>query len=86
MAVDPELLELLVCPKSRGELELVELPSAVASRLVERYKEHFEEEEPSVTQGLLCRESELLYPIVADIPVMLIEEALPASILEGEVD
>lgn len=84
MAVDRELLDLLVCPKSRGELELVELPREVAQRLVERYREHFDGEDPVVEQGLLCRESELLYPIVADIPVMLIEEALPASILERE--
>jgi len=27
VAVDPELLEILVCPKSKGALELVELPA-----------------------------------------------------------
>lgn len=83
MSVDPELLSLLVCPKSRGALELVELPAALRARLVDRYREHFRDEVPVVEQGLLCRESGLLYPIVSDIPVMLVDEALPASTLSS---
>ncbi len=81
MAVDEELLAILVCPKSHGELQIVELPADLGQRLVEKYREHFDDEEPVVEQGLLCKESELLYPIVSDIPVMLVEEALPASVL-----
>jgi uncharacterized protein YbaR (Trm112 family) len=81
MSVNPELLAMLVCPKSRGALELVELPNPVRARLVEHYREHFRDEEPVVEQGLLCRESGLVYPIVSDIPVMLVDEALPASAL-----
>jgi uncharacterized protein YbaR (Trm112 family) len=79
MAVDPELLAILVCPKSKGDLELIELPTEVRSSLVEKYREHFRDEEPVVEQGLFCAESGLVYPIVSDIPIMLIEEALPAS-------
>ena len=37
------------------------------------------EDEPVVEEGLYCAESQLVYPIVSDIPIMLIEEALPAS-------
>jgi uncharacterized protein YbaR (Trm112 family) len=81
MAVDPELLEILVCPKSRGELTLVELPAELRSSLIEKYREHFRDEEPVVEQGLYCAASGLVYPIVSDIPIMLIEEALPASVL-----
>lgn len=81
MAVDPELLEILVCPKTKGELALVDLPSEVRASLVEKYREHFRDEEPVVEQGLYCADSELVYPIVSDIPIMLIEEALPASVL-----
>ena len=79
MAVDPELLEILVCPKTKGDLELVELPQEVRQTLVEKYREHFRDEEPVVEQGLYCEKSQLVYPIVSDIPIMLIEEALPAS-------
>lgn len=79
MAVDPELLSILVCPKSRGPLEVVELPAELRARLVERYREHFRDEAPVVEQGLYCAESSLVYPIVSDIPVLLVDEALPAS-------
>ncbi len=79
MAVDPELLEILVCPKTKGELEVVELPEDVRQMLREKYREHFRDEEPVVEQGLFCALSELVYPVVSDIPIMLIDEALPAS-------
>ena len=79
MSIDSELLEILVCPKTKGSLELVELPEDLRKTLVEKYREHFRDEEPMVEEGLYCAESGLVYPIVSDIPVMLIEEALPAS-------
>lgn len=78
-----DLLGILVCPKSKGELRLVSLPTAVCDALVDRYREHFQDEEPQVRQGLLCDASGLLYPIVSGIPVMLVEEALPASVLDA---
>jgi uncharacterized protein YbaR (Trm112 family) len=81
MAVDPELLEILRCPKSHGELRLVELPEEIRKNLTEKYREHFREEEPQVEVGLLSTDSDLVYPVVSDIPVMLIDEALPASVL-----
>ena len=79
MAVDPELLEILVCPKTRGELELVQLPDATRRELIEKYREHFRDEDPVVEEGLYCAKSKLIYPIVSDIPIMLVEEALPAE-------
>ena len=79
MPVDAELLELLVCPKSKGALTVTPLPAAVCERLVARYKEHFAGDEPEVSEGLWCRESGLVYPIVSDIPIMLAAEALPAA-------
>lgn len=81
MALDPELLEILVCPKTKGELELVSLPEEIRQQLVEKYREHFRDEEPVVEEGLYSPDSKLVYPIVSDIPIMLVDEALPASVL-----
>lgn len=83
MAIDPQLLDILVCPESHGELELVDLPAAVRPMLVEKYREHFRDDEPVAEQGLLCRDSAKLYPIISDIPMMIQDEALPASILDA---
>jgi len=54
MSVDPQLLEILVCPKCKGELEYRESESM-----------------------LVCRACALIYPVRDDIPIMLIDEALP---------
>ncbi len=89
MALDPELLAILACPKTLGELEVVEMPEEVRPTLVEKYR--FRDEEPKVVQGLYCRESQLVYPVLrygdaedeSDIPVMLEDDALPASILDS---
>ncbi|HOW54350.1 MAG TPA: Trm112 family protein [Syntrophorhabdaceae bacterium] len=54
-AISKELLEILCCPKCKGDLVLLDSG-----------------------EGLVCRTCSLLYPIKDDIPVMLIEEALPA--------
>jgi len=54
MAIDKNLLDILVCPKCKGDLEL------------------------STNEGSLnCKTCSLKYPIRGNIPVMLIEEALP---------
>ena len=74
--MDTQLLELLVCPKSHGELEIVDLEKSVSTRLVEKYREHFPDAPPVVEQGLFCAASDLVYPIVSEIPILLIEEAL----------
>ncbi len=54
MGISPDLLQILACPKCKGELQL-------------NNKE----------VGLTCTACQLVYPIRDDIPIMLIEEALP---------
>jgi uncharacterized protein len=79
MPVDPQLLEILVCPACKAGVELIPLPPADCAMLVERYREKFRDEVPDVREGLKCTSCQRVYPIVSDIPVMLIDEALPAA-------
>ena len=81
MAVDQEVLDILVCPACKGELQLVDLPETARRPLVDKYREHFRDEEPVIEQGLHCGASKLVFPIVSDIPIMLEDEALADSVL-----
>jgi uncharacterized protein len=54
MAISKELLEILACPRCKGDLELT-----------------------AGEDGLICRKCALVYPIREEIPVMLVEEAVP---------
>lgn len=54
MAVNQKLLDILVCPKCKGDLILTENQD-----------------------GLICNPCRLKYQIKDDIPIMLIDEAIP---------
>ena len=54
MAVNQELLNILVCPKCKGDLELTD-----------------------ESDGLICHACRLKYEIKDDIPIMLVDEAVP---------
>ena len=75
MAVDQELLEILACPLCKEEVKLVPLAEARRSAVRDKFREKFRGEEPVVEQGLQCVRCSRIYPIVSDIPVMLVEEA-----------
>ena len=60
MALSKELLEILACPKCKGDL----FPNKAGD-------------------GLICKPCRLVYPVKDDIPVMLIDEALPYRGEEG---
>ncbi len=79
MAVDPELLAILACPacESRPAVALCALEAAAAAQVAEKYRDKFRDEEPVVKDGLHCAVCGRVYPIVSDIPVMLVDEALP---------
>jgi hypothetical protein len=75
MAIDAELLEILACPLCKQEVKLVPLSDARRSTVRDKYRDKFRGEEPVVEQGLQCVKCRRVYPIVSDIPVMLVEEA-----------
>jgi uncharacterized protein YbaR (Trm112 family) len=56
MPISKELLDILACPKCKGEVKLNDKQD-----------------------GLVCNACKLLYPIKDDIPVMLVDEALPVG-------
>lgn len=56
MALNKELLDILACPKCKGDLEL--LPRE---------------------EGLKCGACSIVYPVREEIPVMLIDEAIPVA-------
>jgi uncharacterized protein YbaR (Trm112 family) len=54
MAISKDLLDILACPKCKGDIHLNQ-----------------------TEDGLICESCRLMYPIKDDIPVMLIDEAIP---------
>ena len=66
MALNQELLSILACPRCRGDL--VVLPEGLAPRA---------DGGVEGCEGLYCPACAVVYPVLEDIPVMLIEEALP---------
>ena len=79
MAVDQELLEILACPLCKEEVKLIPLSDSRRAAVRDKYREKFRGEEPVVEQGLQCAKCNRVYPIVSDIPVMLVDEAFDQS-------
>ena len=80
MPVNPELLEILVCPESRQpvftapEETLAKLNAEIsAGRLRNRGGEKVE---AAIREGLVREDGKILYPVDDGIPVMLIEESI----------
>ena len=82
--IDKELLEILVCPENHTRLQLAEEPlvaklnEAIAAGGVTNCGGETVAE--PIDGGLVRDDGTLLYPIRDDIPVMLVDEAIP---LEG---
>ncbi len=78
--VDPELLEILVCPETHqpvrtADPELLErLNAAIAAGSVTN--RGGEAVSDPVEEGLVREDDKVLYPVREDIPIMLIDEAI----------
>lgn len=79
--VNSELLELLVCPEDKSDVKLIDDDAVArvngaieAGTLKNRTGEAVSE---AIEAGLLRADGKYLYPIRDDIPIMLIDEAIP---------
>lgn len=80
MTLDPDLLDILVCPESRQPVAmaatdlLTRLNAAIESGgTINRGGDPVTE---PVTEGLLREDGRILYPIREGIPIMLIDESI----------
>jgi uncharacterized protein YbaR (Trm112 family) len=81
--IDSELLRILCCPETRQELRLAEAAlvenlnrQIAAGALHNRAGQTVSEK---LDGGLVRADGKLLYPVHQDIPVMLVDEAIPLS-------
>ena len=87
--IDSELLKILVCPESRSSLELASNELiAKLNRLIARgslLNKAGQKLEKPIDGGLVRADKRVLYPIVDDIPMMLVDEAVPLDQAACEV-
>ena len=79
--IDPDLLSILCCPETHQDLRLAE-PALIdklnaqiaAGALKNRAGQPVQEK---IDAGLIRADGKFLYPVRKDIPVMLVDEAIP---------
>ena len=81
--IDAELLKILRCPDTRQELRVAE------TALIERLNQKIQSAglsnrggqpvKEKIDGGLVRADGKFLYPIRGNIPVMLVDEAIPLS-------
>ena len=79
--VDPELVEILVCPKTRENVELasVEIVEKINQAISAKRIRNVDDQPVTETlqDGLIRDDGKIIYPIRDCIPVMLIGEGIP---------
>ena len=80
MPIDPELLEILVCPESRQGMRLADA-EALASLNAEIEAKRLRNRggdvvEAKIEEGLIREDGRILYIIDDSIPVMLVDQSI----------
>jgi len=81
MIIDDKLLEIICCPETKQDLKLADeetinkLNALVESKkLKNRIKQPVEKK---LDGGLIREDGKYLYPIIEEIPILLIDESIP---------
>ena len=79
--IDPKLLEILCCPETKEDVSVADaalverINKAIAQGAVKNRRGLAVTER--IDGGLVRKDGKYLYPIREDIPIMLIDEAIP---------
>ncbi len=81
MVIDQKLLEIICCPETKQDLkvadeELISRLNGLVERkeLKNRIKQPVEKK---LDGGLIREDGKYLYPIIEEIPILLIDESIP---------
>jgi len=83
MAIDTELLQILVCPENRTPLSeasdelITRLNAAIEGGTLKNREGKAVDEK--IDGGLIREDGQFLYPVREEIPIMLIEEGIPLA-------
>ena len=85
--IQQELLDLLQCPETKSPLRVADdsliawINEAIAAGTIKN--QVGDNVETPLSAGLVTDGGNLLYPIVDDLPIMLVDEAIPLNQLDS---